>query len=210
MPVYVSILGLHRDEKYWPQPDFFNPERFSYKNICSVLPSSYLPFGVGPHGCIGSRLGLLQIAEDLENHLLKIISPANGDIIEVKELCSLFTTDLTSLVHFGVHAGGLKKGHSEVRAEGYYWPQPDFFNPERFSYKNICSVLPSSYLPFGVGPHGCIGSRLGLLQVKLGLAHILRICRVEECFKTMAQLKFDEKSFMLKARGDLFLRFEKI
>lgn len=66
-----------------------------------------------------------------------------------------------------------------------------------------------TYLPFGAGPHGCIGSRLGLLQVKLGLAHILRHYRVEQCQLTPNEIKFDEKSFMLQNKGGLYLRLIK-
>uniref|UniRef100_A0A1A9VZF8 Cytochrome P450 n=1 Tax=Glossina brevipalpis TaxID=37001 RepID=A0A1A9VZF8_9MUSC len=91
-----------------------------------------------------------------------------------------------------------------------YWPQPDLFNPERFSSNNIHSIFPFSYLPFGLGPHGCIGSRLGLLQIKLGLVHILKVSKVDRCAQTATQLKFDETSFMLQAKGDLLLRFQKV
>lgn len=66
-----------------------------------------------------------------------------------------------------------------------------------------------TYLPFGAGPHGCIGSRLGLLQVKLGLAHILRICQVQQCPRTQKVIKFDAKSFMLQAQGGIYLKLIK-
>lgn len=66
-----------------------------------------------------------------------------------------------------------------------------------------------TYLPFGAGPHGCIGSRLGLLQVKMGVAHILKICEVQQCDKTPKEIKFDPKYFMLQAKGGIYLKFTK-
>jgi cytochrome P450 len=51
--VLIPILGLHRDEKYWPEPDKFIPERFSPENKGSINQYAYLPFGQGPRNCIG-------------------------------------------------------------------------------------------------------------------------------------------------------------
>lgn len=64
-----------------------------------------------------------------------------------------------------------------------------------------------TYLPFGAGPHGCIGSRLGILQVKLGLTYILVRHRVEVCEKTKKEIRFDPKRFMLETNGGLYLKF---
>nr|XP_022920374.1 probable cytochrome P450 6a20 [Onthophagus taurus] len=58
--IFISILGLHRDEEYFPNPDLFNPERFSEENKSKILPYTYLPFGEGPRNCIGLRFGLMQ------------------------------------------------------------------------------------------------------------------------------------------------------
>lgn len=43
-----------RDPKYYPDPETFDPERFSDDNKSNIEPMSYLPFGVGPRNCIGS------------------------------------------------------------------------------------------------------------------------------------------------------------
>uniref|UniRef100_A0A1A9WV56 Cytochrome P450 n=1 Tax=Glossina brevipalpis TaxID=37001 RepID=A0A1A9WV56_9MUSC len=83
--------------------------RASRLQLCKVFTSGQLRDRMYPL--------MLHIAEDLEKHILKTFSPVSEAIIEVKELCSLFTTDLTSLVHFGVHSEGLKNGHSEVRQQ---------------------------------------------------------------------------------------------
>nr|QZM07474.1 cytochrome P450 monooxygenase CYP345BA1 [Lasioderma serricorne] len=54
--IYVSLLGLHHDPQYFPEPEKFDPERFSGENKIS---DAYIPFGNGPRICIGERLGVL-------------------------------------------------------------------------------------------------------------------------------------------------------
>ncbi|XP_037941620.1 cytochrome P450 6g1-like [Teleopsis dalmanni] len=49
MPIYIPIYGIQRDPKYWPNPDVFDPERFSPENKKSHTPMTYFPFGNGPH-----------------------------------------------------------------------------------------------------------------------------------------------------------------
>lgn len=56
--LYFSIHGLHRDEKYYPDPEKFDPERFSKENLATRHPMTYLPFGEGPRNCIGTNFHL--------------------------------------------------------------------------------------------------------------------------------------------------------
>lgn len=51
--IWIPILGLHRDPKYFPNPLVFDPERFSAENRVNIQPLTYVPFGVGPRNCIG-------------------------------------------------------------------------------------------------------------------------------------------------------------
>lgn len=51
--VLVSIMGLHHDPEYFPNPEKFIPERFSDENKEYIQPYTYLPFGDGPRNCIG-------------------------------------------------------------------------------------------------------------------------------------------------------------
>ncbi|CAK1552722.1 unnamed protein product [Leptosia nina] len=62
----------------------------------------------------------------------------------------------------------------DVHHDPRHFPQPDRFDPERFSPENKRRVSEWTYMPFGRGSRVCIGQRYALLQVKAGLAHVLR------------------------------------
>lgn len=49
----ISSLALHYDPEYFPDPEKFDPERFSEANKANIKPFTYLPFGDGPRNCIG-------------------------------------------------------------------------------------------------------------------------------------------------------------
>jgi cytochrome P450 family 9 len=57
MIFWIPIFALHRDEKYYDQPDKFRPERFLDK----AQHDFYMPFGAGPRMCIGNRFALVEI-----------------------------------------------------------------------------------------------------------------------------------------------------
>lgn len=42
---YISVAGLHYDERYYENPDKFDPERFNEENRGKIDPGTYLPFG---------------------------------------------------------------------------------------------------------------------------------------------------------------------
>lgn len=51
--VWIPTYAIHHDPSIYPEPDVFNPERFSEEAVQSRHPMSYLPFGDGPRNCIG-------------------------------------------------------------------------------------------------------------------------------------------------------------
>lgn len=58
--IYIPVFSIHRDPKFYQNPEKFDPERFSDENKGLIQAACYLPFGVGPRNCIGSRLALME------------------------------------------------------------------------------------------------------------------------------------------------------
>nr|CAD7457133.1 unnamed protein product [Timema tahoe] len=53
--LWVSVPGLHYDPDYFPDPDKFDPERFTEENKNNITPFTFVPFGVGPRTCLGKK-----------------------------------------------------------------------------------------------------------------------------------------------------------
>ncbi|MCR9270043.1 MAG: cytochrome P450 [Hyphomonadaceae bacterium] len=58
--VMIAPWTLHRHETYWPEPDRFDAERFLGTREREVQPGTYIPFGQGPHTCIGAGFATLE------------------------------------------------------------------------------------------------------------------------------------------------------
>lgn len=54
LSVLIPAYGLHRDPEYFPNPEKFDPERFSKENKSKIWDYTYIPFGDGPRICIGN------------------------------------------------------------------------------------------------------------------------------------------------------------
>lgn len=57
--IILYIAGLHRNPKYWEEPDSFIPERFDSENAKNF---AYYPFGAGPRLCIGEHFAMMEMA----------------------------------------------------------------------------------------------------------------------------------------------------
>jgi cytochrome P450 len=63
MQVMMPIFTLHRDPRWFRDPEAFRPERFlpgGEVREGKVPRFAYLPFGAGPHVCVGSHFALLE------------------------------------------------------------------------------------------------------------------------------------------------------
>ena len=62
--LFVSEYVIHHDPRWYPDPERFDPERFSEAAVTARHPFAYFPFGAGIRGCVGSPFA------DLEGVLL--------------------------------------------------------------------------------------------------------------------------------------------
>lgn len=58
--VFLGVHALHRDPRFWSEPERFQPERFFAENVGDRHPFAYVPFGGGQRKCIGNHFALLE------------------------------------------------------------------------------------------------------------------------------------------------------
>jgi len=92
--ILISSYVVHRSEKYWKDPEVFDPERFSVENSKNIKKHAYIPFGAGPRLCIGNNFALLEmqivIAKIYQRYTL---TPVGNSGKEIKATISLGAKD---------------------------------------------------------------------------------------------------------------------
>lgn len=100
--VLIPAYAIHRDPKYYENPEKFDPERFTTENKSKRKPFCYFPFSAGPRNCIGQKFAMLEIKSTVSKilrhyELLEvsdfkpilsmeaIIKSSNGVLIAIKE-----------------------------------------------------------------------------------------------------------------------------
>ncbi len=51
---------LHRDPRWWKDPETFDPDRWLPERAAEVPRYAYFPFGAGPRGCIGNHFAMME------------------------------------------------------------------------------------------------------------------------------------------------------
>jgi cytochrome P450 len=58
--ISINSYVLHRDPRFFPDPERFNPERFAQGWEERIPRYAYLPFGSGPRVCIGNGFAMME------------------------------------------------------------------------------------------------------------------------------------------------------
>lgn len=104
--IHINVFSIHRDPEYYPDPDKFDPLRFTPENVKNRKPFTFIPFGKiifiqnllkfikfccfegdGPRRCIGGKFGLLQTKVAIAKLVLNFeITPNEQTTIPMKFL----------------------------------------------------------------------------------------------------------------------------
>lgn len=89
----TSIYELHRNKKYWENPEFFNPERFFEENRKQIMPY-YMPFGAGPRLCIGNNFAMYEMILAVKAIVQKFDIFSDTSNIKINPLITLKPVDV--------------------------------------------------------------------------------------------------------------------
>ncbi len=59
--IFISPYFVHRHEKFWQQPEQFDPHRFSESNAKQINRYAYFPFSMGQRRCPGEIFALIEM-----------------------------------------------------------------------------------------------------------------------------------------------------
>ncbi len=58
--VLLSPYMTHRDRRFWPNPEGFDPQRFTPEEDAKRPKGTYFPFSIGPRKCIGEAFAMME------------------------------------------------------------------------------------------------------------------------------------------------------
>ncbi|XP_059172311.1 cytochrome P450 3A12-like [Physella acuta] len=150
-----------------------------YQEICSVVASDSPTY---------EELGQLTYMEQVINETLRFYSPL--------PLVSRIATETRTYGNITIPKNAVVFVLlEEIMKDPKNYPNPEKFDPDRFSPENSKHRDPMTFLPFGYGPRLCIGMRLAYLELKIGFVHVLRKVKVELSERTEPSVGGDASTF---------------
>ncbi|KAK5120427.1 hypothetical protein LTR85_006366 [Meristemomyces frigidus] len=112
-------VGLHRHEKYWPDPHTFNPDRHLHSSATDTnnFSGAWVGFSKGSRNCIGQELAIIETKVILAMTLRTFdFQPAFNELEKLKGDGSGYPSDVEGLqVQFGEEAYQVQLGTAKPR-----------------------------------------------------------------------------------------------
>jgi cytochrome P450 len=74
--IYISLYATNRLESLWPDPERFDPDRFTLEQIAERPRFAFIPFAAGHRNCIGAAMATaelkLSIAQLAQHYVLEV------------------------------------------------------------------------------------------------------------------------------------------
>ena len=86
----INLWGLHRDSRYYADPESFNPDRWTPEFTRSLPLLAYMPFGAGPRRCIGASFSQMEMLTVLAG----VAQRFQWDLLPHQIVTPLFATTL--------------------------------------------------------------------------------------------------------------------
>lgn len=144
------------------------------------------------------KIGQLAYLEQVINETMRLYPPG--------WIFSRRATEDSSLAEYDVPAG------TDVYISPYvlhrtaeFWPNPEEFDPDRFSEENFDEDARAAYIPFSLGPRRCIGEYFAMLEMKIHLAILVPLFHMRLFTEDMPEL---DLGINLRSKGSILLRPE--
>ena len=105
MAVTIPIYAIHHDPKIWPEPEQFNPYRFSPEEKAKHSVLDWIPFGAGPRNCVAMRLALTEFKIAIV-YLVRNYKFISSEKTEVSKLLNVCDSELFTNVEGNNGSGG--------------------------------------------------------------------------------------------------------
>ncbi len=83
--VLLAQWVVHRDERFFPEPQAFRPERWGAAETQSLPRCAYFPFGDGPRICIGNQFAMMEavlvLTTIVARHRLELVPRQKLDLL---------------------------------------------------------------------------------------------------------------------------------
>lgn len=148
------------------------------------------------------ELNKMKYMEMVLNEVLRVHSPA----VFIDRLCTKnFTLNDDKLSLEFVKGDHLWIPIYCFHYNAEYFPEPEKFDPARFSDENKGNINSAHFVPFGQGPRQCIGNRFAQMEVKVLIYYLLRNFTLNVSAKTEIPLTIKSSPFGLAPANGLHL-----
>ncbi|MCC3466296.1 MAG: cytochrome P450 [Microcoleus sp. PH2017_06_SFM_O_A] len=115
------------------------------------------------------QLKQMTYLEQVMREVLRLVPPVGGGFRRVIQACEFGGYEIPQ-------GWSVLYEINQTHQDSSVYPEPDRFDPDRFSLERSTNAKPFSYVPFGGGLRECLGKEFARLEMKLFAVRMVREC----------------------------------